>query len=195
MIRHLPVLIMVGLLTIAGCAKRPEPQKVAASADAGPVVDVELMAYLSEARALHHEANLREAENDVPKAIAALERLSRADRPHAPRRLPEVEEVLADTYARLAELRLGRNDFTGALHDVEEGVTHAPEPTYFRGHLFEVEGLIEEARAASLADAGKADEAKRARERALAVLHEAVEIQEKVVAASLGDAGPGERRP
>jgi len=123
-------------------------------------------------------------------ALASLEKLTRAPRPHPGAKVPEIEEVLADTYARLAELRLRGGGFDAAAHDVQEGLAHASDATYFRGHLFEVAGLVEEARAGSLADAGHASDADRARERALALLQEAVDIQNKVIADSLADAGP-----
>jgi hypothetical protein len=153
--------------------------------DAGPAVDVEVMAFLSEARALHHDANVREQTDDVNGAIAALDRLTHARRPHEGSLVPEVEEVLADTHARIAELRLRSGDLDGASKDIKAGMAHAPDPTYFRGHLLEVDGIIEEARAASLADAGKKDDAQKARSRALELLHEAVLVQEKVIQHSL----------
>lgn len=151
-----------------------------------PTVDVPLMAFLSEARALHHEANLHEAANDIPGALRALERLVAAKRPAG---LPEIDEVLADTHARLAELRTRNGDFAGAARDVEDGLKLAPARTYFRGHLFEVSGVVEEARAASLEDAGKTDEAARARANAVTLLRQAVAIQDEVIRATLDDGG------
>src|SRR5690242_20352007 len=68
-----------------------------------PAIDTEVMAYLSMARALHHEANLKEDANDIGGAVNAMERLVAARRPHPEAKTPEVEEVLADAYARLAE--------------------------------------------------------------------------------------------
>jgi tetratricopeptide (TPR) repeat protein len=163
-----------------------------ADADAGAaVVDTELMAFLSEARALHHQANLKEEAGDLPGAAAAMERLASARRPHdvaGGKPMPEVEEVLADAYARLAELDLRQNALPKAAEAVQAGLAHASEPTYFRGHLVEVEGLVEEARAAVLVDAGKPDEAARSREKAIALLEEVVRIQDQVIQRSLANA-------
>jgi len=145
------------------------------------VVDPPLLAFLSQARALHHEANVHEAAGDPGHAIDSLERLVSGPKPHPERTVPEVEEVLSDTYARLGELRLQSGNLDAAAGAVREGLIHAQEPTYFRGHLFEVSGIIEEARAASFADAGRPEDAKLARERALTLLHEAVEIQNRVI--------------
>jgi hypothetical protein len=174
------VLLCVALGAAFACS-----QTSSTSSDDSPAVDTELMAFLSMARALHHEANLKEDGNDLSGAIAAMDRLVTAKRPHAERQMPEVEEVLADAYARLAELRLKKGDLQPAHDAITSGLSHTKEPTYFKGHLLEVEGLVEEARAASLADAGNAGEAQKARERAIALLEEVVRIQEQVIQKSL----------
>lgn len=156
------------------------------AADGDPVVDKELLAYLSEARALHHQANLQESANDLPAAAHTMERLVAARQPHAG---PEVDEVLADAYARLAELQLRQDALDPAAKAIASGLAHAPEPTYFRGHLVEVQGLVEEARAVNLADAGKLEEAVAARTRAIALLEEVVKIQDQVIKSTLEDGG------
>lgn len=168
-----------------GAACRPT------STDESTVVDTDLMAFLSEARALHHQANLKEDAGDLAGAAAAMERLVAA---RAPRPSPEVREVLADGYARLAELRLKRGELDAAAKAAERGLEQAPDVTYFRGHLVEVQALVEEARAATLADAGNADAATKARERAIVLLEDVVKIQDQVIARSLEkDAGSGGR--
>lgn len=159
--------------------------KASPRGDDGAPFDVETMAYLSEARALHHQAGIKEDSGDLAGAIATMQRLTSASRPHPDRKVPEVEEVLADAFARRAELELRDGKPDAALGSVREGLSHAEAPTFFRGHLVEVQGLIEKARGASFADAGKAEEAKAARERAIRLLDEAVKIQEGVVNASL----------
>ena len=161
--------------------------------DDAAVVDTELLAFLSLARAHHHEANIKEQAGDEAGAIDALQHIVDAPKPHAGTAIPEVEEVLADTYARMAELRLSRGDVDAAKRDVESGLLHAAEPTYFRGHLLEVYGIIEEQRTARLVDAGSSEEAAKARAHALQLLKQAVDIQEKVIGhvldASVGDGG------
>lgn len=152
-------------------------------------IDTDVMAFLSAARALHHDADLREDQRDLKGAIAAMDHLVRLPQPHPGVRVVEIEEVLADAYARMAELRLRDGDVATALRDVDTGIEHAQDPTYFRGHLLEVEGIVEKARAAAFADAGNAAEADRARERAIGLLDEAVRVQEQVITKTLGDAG------
>lgn len=163
-------------MTTAGC---PSAQPAA------PAIDEAVMAFLSAARALHHEADIREQSGDVEGAIAPLEKLVTMPAPRA----VEVQEVLADAHARLAELRLERQDIEGATRDVESGLLLVQGPTYFRGHLLEVEGRIEEARASSLADAGRADQAAQAKTRAVSLLEQAVHVQEQVIDRALADGG------
>jgi tetratricopeptide (TPR) repeat protein len=176
--------LVVGFGIVPACSRHD------GGAEDGQPVDTEIMAFLSEARALHHAANLKEASGDLAGAIDAMDRLVAARRPHPNgKAAPEVEEVLADAYARLAELRLEKGDLDPAAVAVKSGLEHVAEPTYFRGHLVEVQGLVEEARAAQLADAGNAAEAARAREHAIQLLEEVVKIQDQVIQRSLGKDG------
>ncbi len=157
--------------------------------DQALVVDTAVVAYLSKARALHHEANLKEDAGDVDGAIVTLHRLTESAQPHEGTRIPEVEEVLADAHARIAELALRQSHFDAAKVEVDKGLTHAEGATYFRGHLLEVGGLIETARSKSLADAGLTKESEEARQRALKLLEEAISVQDRVIGHALGDAG------
>lgn len=182
--RALVSLLFAALLVMAaiGCDHKD-------TSNGGPAVDTELMAFLSEARALHHQANLKEDAGDLPGAISAMDRLVAAQRPHPERPAPEVEEVLADAYARLAELRLKRGDLDPAGVAITRGLEHAPGSTYFRGHLLEVQGLVEETRSSELTDAGKPAEAAKAREHAIQLLEQVVKIQDDVIQRSLGKDG------
>ena len=74
-------------------------------------IDEPLMAYLSKARSLHHEANLHEDSGDIPAAIGALERILTTTPPQVG---PEVREVQADVHARLTELELKQNQIAKA---------------------------------------------------------------------------------
>jgi tetratricopeptide (TPR) repeat protein len=174
---------VAGALAQPAC--RSEGPTAACSSGDGAAIDPPTMAFLSLARALHHEADIDESSGNVDGALAALDRLIKTPAPRA----AEVEEVVADAYARLAELRLKKNDFPGAEEDVHTGLEHARGPTYFRGHLLEVAGLVAEARAHALSDAGKTEEAQQARGRAIGLLEEAVRVQRQVVEQALGDTG------
>ncbi len=174
---------IVGAVGLAGCS-RADRRTVGPRAEGDEPRDTALVAFLYEARAQHHRANLAEADGSVDQAVAALETLVKAAHPET----PEVDEVLADTYARLAELELERGAPRPALEDVSRGLA-LPAAPYFRGHLLEVQGTALEAEAEGLADAGNPDAARSERARARQVLDEAVRIQDDVVRRALPDAG------
>jgi tetratricopeptide (TPR) repeat protein len=192
--RVLPYFLCAAVCALLGAACSRAVENTApgcASAEpAAQPIDTEVMAFLSAARALHHEADLAEDAKDLPRAIAAMNRLVHLPLPHPGVRVVEVEEVIADAYARMADLEVRAGDVEGALRDSQAGLDHASDPTYFRGHLLEVEGVAEKARAGALADAGRAAEAEQAREKAIVLLHDAVKVQEQVIDRSLGDAAP-----
>jgi tetratricopeptide (TPR) repeat protein len=181
-----PLLIsaLLGVVALAGC-QDPAPAGPCTCGEAQPV-DPALLAYLSRARALHHEADMAEGAKDLPRATAAIERLIGGPSPGAHK---EVNEVLADAHARLAELRASAGDAEGALRAVDQGLLKAPEATYFRGHLFEVRGVLGERQAAELAARGEAAAAASLRKRALDDSDEAVKIQEEVIRQTLTKGG------
>ncbi len=180
---------VAGVGVVGACSNERSKPGVSGcpTAEPGTPIDARVMAFLSAARALHHEADMHERSGDTRAALAPLERLVALPAPTA----VEVDEVLADTHARLAELRLGLGDLEGAGRDIQAGLLRVQGPTYFRGHLLEVEGLIEEARAAGLADAGHGDQAAAVRARAMALLEEAVRVQQQVIEHALPDADGG----
>jgi hypothetical protein len=173
---------------LAACAKnerhdepRGEPRCDCAPAER--VVDPALLAFLSQARSAHHVADLKEAAGDQPAAIRALAELTDTAKP--PGTAPEVDEVLADTRARLADLLSQAGQFDRAEAEVVAGLEHARARTYFRGHLFEVRGLLEERREKALRVKGHGQEADRARERSLGAYEEAMKIQAQVIEKSI----------
>ena len=184
---------------VAGCANREEHEPAAKACACEDVnakpVDQALVAWLSKARSLHHIADLAESEEpagdagkaSIDKAIAPLDQLVGGAVPSG--NPPEVREVLADTYARLAELRARRGDFERADKDVVSGLGFAPDKTYFRGHLLEVRGLIYDKLSQSLEKSGKSAEAKMARQKAMQASVDAVRMQDEVIKGTLGDAG------
>jgi tetratricopeptide (TPR) repeat protein len=164
------------LLLLVGCQK-PSPD---ACADGDRPVGPALLAFLSRSRAAHHRADLREEKNDLGAAEAELGAILSGPLPPCPT-AAEVREIMADTRARLGDLRSRRGDFQAALADVEQGLKLVPEPSYFRGHLVEVRGLVEERHAKALAKAGDNVGARAAEERALAAFQEAMQIQSAVI--------------
>ena len=150
------------------------------------------MAWLSKARSLHHLADVAEEKDAIGNAIAPLEQLVTGTRPAGEPQ--EVAEVLADTYARLAELRTRVGDYERAERDVESGLLLAKDRTYFRGHLFEVRGLVFDKMSQALEKSGKPQEARVAREKAMRASIESVNLQDEVIKNTLGDAGSVDKR-
>lgn len=157
-------------LPAAGCAKQARTQDGA--------VDEVLLAWLSSARAIHHEADMQEDQNDLKGALVSLERLLNKPKP---RPAPEIDEVLSDTRARMADIRSRIGDFDGAQKDVEAGLVLSSTVSYYRGHLLEVRGLVEERRSKALALKGDVDGAAKARQAAMKAYEEAISVQEEFI--------------
>jgi len=172
-----------GVTGATGCSK-PAPPGTSAEG-----IDTVMLAFLSQARSLHHEANLKEDAGDLAGARDAMARLLAAPRPSG----AEIDEVLADACARKAEIEVRLNDLVAAQESVERGLSFAKAPGYFRGHLLETSGLVDEALSKSLADAGKSREAEVARARALKALEEAIAMQATVIERALGADGGTKR--
>lgn len=187
------LLLLVALgVGLAGC-QRAEPTS---DVEPAAVVDPTLLAFLSRARAAHHVADIAEEQALPDKAIDALRGLVSGPLPGgSPPAAPEVREVLADTHARLADLESRRGLFEQAERDLASGLALAEETTYFRGHLFEVRGLVEERRGKALEAAGKPDEASAAKQRALEAFEQSMDIQAEVIRKAVQPGTPegGER--
>jgi tetratricopeptide (TPR) repeat protein len=179
-VRPAGIAVVALALALAGCGR-------ATRTDSGPdcscageaVVDPALLAFLGKARAAHHQADLAEEQGDRARAVQALEALGRGPRP-APLP-PEAAEVLADTLARLADLRSQGGDGEAALRDVQQGLALAAQPSHFRGHLYEILGVVHERRARALTTAGDEPGAARARAQALDAFDAAIKIQDQVI--------------
>lgn len=180
-----PVVLVLGLTVLAlhGTACEPQGGEV--------VVDPALVAFLSKARAAHHRADIAEGDGDRKAAIEALSSIIEGP---LPRTSPEVVEVVADTRARRADLRSQEGDFDGARRDVDDGLASAVAITHFRGHLYEVGGLIAERRAAALEKAGDGAGAKLAKEQAIGLYEKAIEVQDRVIREALDEADESVRR-
>ncbi len=177
--------LLFGLVFAAGaigCAREPDNdcQELAGAKPVDPV----LLAFLGRARAAHHAADTHQQRKDLPKAIESLESVLRGPIPS--HEAAEVKEVLADTRARLGDLESQVGDYDAAQAQIQQGLGLLDGPSYFRGHLFEVRGLIEERQAKVLREAGKPDAARAAEQRALKAFEQAMDIQAKVIEKGVG---------
>ncbi len=187
------LLALLALAIAAGCRAKQDASCGEGAADAAPV-DPALLAFLSRARSAHHSADQYEQDDQLEQAISTLDKLIVGPIPGGATPLPEAREVLADTRARLADLESRRGRFDQAATHIERGLEQAREVTYFRGHLFEVRGLVEERRAKQLRESGGSAGADSAKKRALDAFEQSMEIQAEVIENTLGDAGdkPGD---
>jgi hypothetical protein len=167
----------------AGCKRSEAPPSPPScpELDAGTPVDPTLLAFLSRARAAHHLADSHEQAKDMKAAVEVLELLLRGPVPGGDKPGPEAREVLADTRARVANLQSELGNFEAAMEHVDVGLKLVPTDSYFRGHLYEVRGLVEERRSHQLREAGKIGDSDDAKQRALAAFEEAMKIQERVI--------------
>lgn len=191
----IPLLFVLGI-SASGCQERfseeqTQPERtprVTAQGSATPgkrrIVDTDLIAFLSKARAAHHAADLAESKQDLERAIQHVEAIPYGP---VPTRTPEVIEVLADAHARLADLRSRVGAFEEALRDVDRGLLLARSTTHFRGHLFEMRGIVHQRRMGALQAAGDTPGAERERDAALEAFNEAIEIQDEVIMKALPD--------
>lgn len=187
-LRLLTVLVWVAFAS-AGCSRQDRDQTCAPSER---VVDPVLLAFLSQARSAHHVADAHEATGDGAAAMRALQGLLAGAKP--PASAPEVDEVLADTRARLADLLSRAGRFDQADVEISQGLASAKTASYFRGHLFEVRGLVEERREKALRAAGRGQEADQAQKRALSAYEEAMKIQAEVIRAATPPPATSSRR-
>lgn len=174
------LLVALGLALAAPSCAQKERECLCEEADAGKPVEVALVSFLSRARAAHHAADTHESSGAKRAAVTVLEGLLAGPLPeHA--QAAEVREVLADTHARVGQLKGELDDFTGAETSVAKGLELVSEPSYFRGHLFEVRGLVAERHAKALEARGDRAGAAREKSRALAAFEEAMRIQARVI--------------
>ncbi|MFO0585982.1 MAG: hypothetical protein U0441_00515 [Polyangiaceae bacterium] len=166
--------------TAARPAAAPAATQAACACEDEPVVDPPLLAFLSLARAAHHEADLAMADGDRAKAIAALGRVTAAT--WTGKKPPELVEVTADTFARIADLQSEAGQFDDASRAVDAGLALATEPTHYRGRLFELRGVVEQRREKALKDKGDKEGAAKAHQIALDAFAQAIDIQDDVIA-------------
>lgn len=172
----------LGLILLACAAScSNEPRNCSSVNDQGTPVDATLMAFLSRARAAHHLADLKEDEEPL-QAVDVLMLLVDGPHPHMAGTTPtEVREVLSDTQARIADLLSREKRFVEALDRIAAALKLVPEPSYFRGHLFETRGLIEQRHAEELKAQGDIEQSEAAKARALQAFELAMEMQAAVI--------------
>ena len=178
--------LLLAIIVAFGCNR---PDRACSAGESTPPVDPALLAFLSRARAAHHAADAQE-EQHAEQALIILRAIVDGPLPgRADARPAEVREVLADTGARIADLESQAQKYDAAVQSVNRALVWVPETNYFRGHLYEVLGLVEERRAHLLAQSGDVAGAEQAKNRALAAFEQSMGIQAEVIRTFSVDAG------
>ena len=178
------------LIILVVACENPRPGgDAAAQASACPkctcapklIVDTALLAFLSKAKVAHHQADLALADKAADRAILALEALVDGPVPGKGSPPAEAREVMADSLARLAELKSAANRLTEAESDVRRGLKLLTDRNMFRGRLMEMLGVVEERRFRKLVAEGQEEAAAQAKQRAVDAFAAAVAIQDEVI--------------
>jgi tetratricopeptide (TPR) repeat protein len=137
-----------------------------------------LLSRLATARALHHQADLLLARDDVDGAIAKVRGILALD---LDGRWPEAEEVRLDATARLAKLLADKKkDLAGALKLVEGELERKPRPSFYAANLHSTRGDLLEAKVKQLDAAGKKVEAKALAREAMAAFERSIRINKQL---------------
>lgn len=181
--------LLCGLLLVSLAVACNRQDRDCTPTETHAVVDPALMSFLSRARAAHHLADNQE-QSQPAQALATLHSVLNGPRPGSPDHLsPEVREVLADTAARVADIESQLEQFENAAKTLIGALPWVPDASYYRGHVFEVLGLVEERRTRALEQQSNFKEAVSARGRAMAAFEESMKIQAEVIRTTAADAG------
>ncbi|HEY5955561.1 MAG TPA: hypothetical protein VIV60_03365 [Polyangiaceae bacterium] len=179
---HAKVAVLMVAMHLCACSRTHCPAVDAADDElAVEPIDPQLLAFLSRAKSAHHIADLQEDAN--PRgAIEALNAVVTGPAPTSNGVLrTEARETIADTQARIAELQSRSKQFDAARQRIELAMKLVPEPDYYRGHLFETQGLIEQRRSEALKSEGNLPASEVARSAALSAFETAMQIQAEVI--------------
>ena len=154
-------ILLLALVFWAGCADKEAPTERSARTELSApesALTEELMLSLGQARNYHHKADVLESEGKIDQAVVAV--ASVLDIPF-PEGASESEDVILDTRARLAKLKVRQGKLDEAMALVDEGIAISTRQSFFLANLHTVRGEIFEAKAALETDQEKLREAKR----------------------------------
>lgn len=139
---------LLGCLALGACTSSDRDaaptRSVTHVAEAGDVIDQNLMVALAQAKNFHHKAKVYRSDDNLPAAIAAVREILSLRFPAA---APEAEDVRNDARALLATLLVEQGNLEEAMRTVSEGLAQSTRDSFFVANLHTVEGQIHEARA------------------------------------------------
>jgi tetratricopeptide (TPR) repeat protein len=164
------------VFALASCGKESTPTSSEGAvrtelAEPEDALSEALMLSLSQARNYHHKADLLFREGKIDEAAQAVEKvLSIA----FPGDAPESEDVILDTHARLAKLRILQARLDDALSLVDKGIASSTRDSFFLANLYTVRGEVFEAKA--MAAEPNSEEARQATIEAIAAFDASIQI-------------------
>lgn len=175
------LLPVVALLALAYCGKEsgptePERRPVTELAEPENALSEALMISLGQARNYHHKADLLLRSGKTEEAAAAVEAVLAIS---FPPEAPESEDVILDTHARLAKLRILQGQLEGALSLVDEGIAISTRDSFFLANLHTVRGEVFEATANAAEP--KSEAAKQATIDAISAFDASIKINERLL--------------
>jgi hypothetical protein len=164
MTRLLVINLLIALVFVPSC-KEEAPAKqqggsVTELAEPENALTEALMVGLGQARNYHHKADLLVSEGKIDEAAEAVAKVLEIP---FPADASESEDVILDTRARLAKLRVMQDRLDEAMILVDKGISLSTRGSFFLANLHTVRGEIFEARAKAAepnseeADAAKID--------------------------------------
>lgn len=141
--------------------------------------DEATMAILLTARALHHEADVYEAQGDFANATQAIERVLAL---RIPPTVLEAEDIRVDAWGRLAEISLMADEPDRALAHANTGLHDSHRESVLQARLYVVKGRALRALAERATTAGDTTTADARRREAIDALETSVEINQRVLA-------------
>ena len=179
---RLCLLPLLALLALAQCGKESTSTP---PSERGPITELAepenalseaLMVSLGQARNYHHKADLLLRAGKTDEAVAAVEAVLAIS---FPPEAPESEDVILDTHARLAKLRILQNKLAEALSLVDEGIGISTRDSFFLANLHTVRGEVFEATANAAEPNSEA--AKEATMNAISAFDASIKINERLL--------------
>jgi tetratricopeptide (TPR) repeat protein len=173
---------LLALLALAQCGKEststppPERGPITELAEPENALSEALMVSLGQARNYHHKADLLLRAGKTDEAVAAVEAVLAIS---FPPEAPESEDVILDTHARLAKLRILQNKLAEALSLVDEGIGISTRDSFFLANLHTVRGEVFEATANAAEPNSEA--AKEATMNAISAFDASIKINERLL--------------
>lgn len=170
------VSLALWLATCTEDTEQPRGGAVTELAEPENALSEALMVSLGQARNYHHKADLLVSEGKINEAAETVARVLEIP---FPADASESEDVIFDTRARLAKLRVKQDKLGEAMVLVDEGISASTRESFFLANLYTVRGEIFEAMAAAAEP--NSEEASQARRDAIEAFDASIQINKALL--------------